>query len=157
MKKILLLIFFIFLCEAVGFIATPITIQSIPTWYASLHKPFFNPPNSIFGPVWTTLYFLMGVSLFAVWQKGMQKSRVRRAVGIFALQLFLNLCWSFVFFGGKSIAGGLIVILLLLLLIIATIKLFYPLSKWAAYLLIPYAAWVSFATALNASLLFLNK
>lgn len=157
MKRILIAVVCILFCEGIGLLATPITIHAIPTWYATLNKPFFSPPNWVFGPVWTMLYLFMGLSAFLVWEKGIQKKKVMQALSIFALQLFLNFYWSFAFFGGRNIVWGFAVIVMLLLAIIATIKLFYPLSKTASYLLYPYLAWVSFATLLNTSLLFLNR
>lgn len=85
-------------CEMVGLLATPVTIRAIPTWYAHLNKPFFSPPNYVFGPVWMILYFLMGLSLYLVWQKGTKNKEVRAAMTIFGLQLALNLLWSLIFF-----------------------------------------------------------
>lgn len=143
-------------CELVGILGTPFTITAIPTWYATLNKPFFSPPNWIFGPVWTILYFLMGISIYLILQKGWKKKSVRIATIFFVAQLVLNFIWSPIFFGLKSPLLGLITILAMWILIIITMKKFYPLSKLAFYLLIPYLAWVSFATILNASILFLN-
>jgi tryptophan-rich sensory protein len=143
-------------CELVGIAATPFTIAAIPTWYATLNKPFFSPPNWVFGPVWTTLYFLMGVSAFLIWQKGLQKKQVKRAFVYFILQLIFNFLWSLLFFGLHSSLFGLIGIVLLLIFIVLSIVSFYKLSKIAAYLLVPYLIWVSFATILNTSLLVLN-
>lgn len=143
-------------CELVGILGTPFTINSIPTWYASLNKPFFSPPNWIFGPVWTLLYFLMGVSFYLILKKGWKKKKVENAGKFFLAQLALNFLWSPVFFGLKSPLLGLVVIVAMLAMIIVTMKKFYPLSKTAFYLLIPYLLWVSFATVLNASILILN-
>jgi translocator protein len=143
-------------CQLVGIAATPFTIAAIPTWYATLNKPPFSPPNWVFGPVWTTLYFLMGISAFLIWQKGLQKKQVKRALIYFSLQLFFNFLWSLLFFGLHSPLLGLFGIMILLIFIILTIVSFYKLSKIAAYLFVPYLLWVSFATILNISLVILN-
>lgn len=143
-------------CELVGILSTPFTISAIPTWYATLNKPFFSPPNWIFAPVWTTLYFLMGVSVFLIWQKGIQKEKVKRGFNYFLFQLFFNFLWSLLFFGLHSTLFGLLDIVALLVFIVLTILSFYKLSKIAAYLLVPYFLWVSFATILNISLILLN-
>lgn len=155
-QKYLKLFVSIVLCELVGIAGTPFTTSAIPSWYAGLTKPFFAPPNWVFGPVWTILYALMGVSIFLILQKGIQKKQVRQAASIFAVQLFLNFTWSIVFFGARSPILGLINIILLASMIVLNIRLFYPLSKTAAYLLLPYLAWVSFATILNMAIFFLN-
>lgn len=146
----------IVLTEAIGLAGTPFTSAAIPTWYATLSKPFFSPPNWLFGPVWTTLYALMGISLYLVWQRGIKKPQVKQAVMVFGVQLFLNFMWSVLFFGLHSPILGLIGIFMLAATIILSMKLFYPLSKWATYLLVPYIAWVSFATLLNLAIFFLN-
>jgi tryptophan-rich sensory protein len=143
-------------CELVGIIGSIFTFSSIPTWYAALNKPPFAPPNWIFGPVWTLLYFLMGVSFYLIWQQGWKKKKVGTAGKYFLYQLALNFVWSPIFFGLRSPLLALFVIIAMWILIVITIKQFYPLSKWAAYLLIPYLLWVSFATLLNASIAFLN-
>lgn len=147
----------IILCELAGIIGSVFTVSSIPTWYAALTKPALNPPNWIFGPVWTTLYFLMGVALYLVWtsKKGKETQR-NQALWIFFIQLALNTAWSIIFFGLESPGVALIEILIMWSAIAWTIKLFYPLSKLAAYLLIPYILWVSFATYLTYSIWILN-
>jgi translocator protein len=133
------------------------TGETLGNWYANLNKPFFNPPNWIFGPVWTTLYIMMGVSAFLVWRKGLDDKIVRIALVCFIIQLFLNAIWTPLFFGLRSPLLGLIDIILLLNAIIVTIYVFSKISHPAALLLIPYLAWVSFATILNASLYFMNR
>ena len=148
------LIISIGICLAVGAIAGVFTSQSIPTWYASLAKPGFNPPNWLFGPVWTLLYILMGVSLYLVWQQA--RSMASLAIIVFIAQLALNFAWSFIFFKLQSPVGALVDIISLWLFIVVAIILFYPLSKTASWLLVPYLAWVSFATALNAAIVRLN-
>lgn len=143
-------------CELVGILGTPFTVAAIPTWYAALNKPFFAPPNWIFGPVWTLLYLLMGVSLFLVLKQGLKKKAVKVATQFFLAQLVLNFLWSPIFFGLKSSQLGLITIIAMWILIILTMKKFYPLSKLAFFLLVPYLLWVSFATVLNAAIVVLN-
>lgn len=156
MKNWFKLVISIVICELVGLLGTPFTITAIPTWYSTLNKPFFAPPNWIFGPVWTLLYFLMGVSFYLIWKQGWQKKKTKEAGQLFLLQLALNYIWSPTFFGLKSPSLGLIVIVSMWILILATIKKFYPLSKTASYLLFPYLLWVSFATLLNMAIVILN-
>ncbi len=140
---------------AAGGIGSIATIANIPTWYAALEKPFFNPPNWVFGPVWTALYALMGLSLYLVWIAPYKRSR-RRAFAAFGVQLLLNALWSLVFFGLHLTWAGVFIIVLLLAAILATITLFRPISGRAACLLVPYAVWVIFATALNLGIAWLN-
>jgi benzodiazapine receptor len=146
----------IVVCQGAGLIGSVATFPSIPTWYASLDKPPFNPPNWVFGPVWTTLYTLMGIAAFLVWRKGIRNREVKIALGIFIIQLVLNTLWSVIFFGLNSLAGGLVVIVVLWIAILLTIITFFRISKVAGALLIPYILWVSFATILNFSLWQLN-
>lgn len=143
-------------CELVGITATPFTLSSIPTWYQTLTKPSFSPPNWIFGPVWTILYFLMGVAVYLVWIKGLQKQAVKTALTFFIAQLVFNFFWSILFFGLHSPILALIDILILWALILITIIRFYKISKIASYLLISYLLWVTFATILNLSIVILN-
>lgn len=156
MKNPLKLIISVVLCELIGIAATPFTFSSIPTWYATLNKPSFSPPNWIFGPVWTTLYFLMGVSLYLVWSKGLGARGVRNSLYFFAAQLFFNFLWSILFFGLHSPILALVDIVLLWIFIVLTIKKFTRIDQLAAFLLIPYLLWVSFATLLNLSIAILN-
>ena len=156
MKNLRKLIVSVICCELVGFLGTPFTISAIPTWYASLNKPFFAPPNWIFGPVWTLLYLLMGVAFYLIWKQGWQKKKVKGAGLFFLAQLVLNFIWSPIFFGLRSPLLGLIVIVAMWALIVMTMKKFYSLSRLAFYLLIPYLLWVSFATLLNAAIVVLN-
>lgn len=143
-------------CELVGVLGTPFTLSAIPTWYAKLNKPFFAPPNWIFAPAWTLLYFLMGISFFLILKMDWKKKAVKTAGMFFLAQLALNFLWSPIFFGLRSPFLGLITIAAMWILIIVTMKKFYSLSKLAFYLLIPYLLWVSFATVLNAAILVLN-
>ncbi|MFH1256105.1 MAG: TspO/MBR family protein [Candidatus Diapherotrites archaeon] len=144
------------LCELAGVIGSVFTFPSIASWYAALNKPFFSPPNFVFGPVWTALYFLMGVALYLVWVKATDAKLKQPAYTVFALQLFLNVLWSVVFFGLHSLSGGFAVIILLWLSIAATIYFFSKISKKAAWLLSPYLAWVTVASALNYAVMALN-
>lgn len=146
----------ILISELAGIIGSVFTFPSIQTWYATLSKPSFSPPNWVFGPVWTVLYFLMGISLYLVWQRGWKNKNVKIAVKIFAIQLILNSLWSILFFELHSPFYAFIEIILLWLAIVFTIYKFYRISKNAAYLLIPYLFWVSFAAFLNYFVLILN-
>lgn len=143
-------------CELVGLAATPFTINAIPTWFVFLHKPIYSPPNWVFGPVWTILYFLMGIAAYLVWVKGIKKKIIREALLIFTIQLLLNFLWSLFFFEFHSPVLGLVDIVLLLVSIMVTMLEFDKISKAAAYLLIPYLLWVSFAYVLNFSIFILN-
>jgi tryptophan-rich sensory protein len=129
------------------------TYPNIGTWYAGLDKPALNPPNWVFGPVWTTLYIAMAIALYLYWGS---KGTSRTGFVAFGIQLALNILWSVVFFGLHSPAGGLGIIAALWLAIAATIYLFGKASRPSAYLLVPYLAWVSFATYLNAGIALLN-
>jgi len=154
--EILKLVVSVSICQFAGFIGTVFTTPSIPTWYATLNKPFFTPPSWLFAPVWITLYTLMGISAFLVWRKGLSDQHVRKASIVYAVQLILNVLWSGVFFGFRSILAGLIVIVILWIAILLTILSFYKISKTAGLLLIPYILWVSIAASLNFSVLILN-
>jgi tryptophan-rich sensory protein len=156
MKNLPKLIVSVLGCELVGIMGTPFTIAAIPTWYAALNKPFFAPPSWIFGPAWTILYFLMGVSFYMVWKQGFKKKKIKDAVIFFLIQLTLNFLWSPIFFGLRSPLLGLVVVVTMWIFILLTMIKFYPLSKTATYLLVPYILWVSFATILNAGVLVLN-
>lgn len=150
--KLIVSFVLVFLVAGAGSVAT---YDSIPTWYAGLNKPPYNPPNWIFGPVWTILYALMAISLFLIW-KVKQNHKTIYARKIFFIQLGLNLLWSFVFFTAHQILLALVVILAMCASIIYTIILFRKINPKAGYLLIPYILWVSFASILNLSILLLN-
>jgi translocator protein len=150
------LLFFIVGSIFAGSIGTIATTPAIPIWYAGLIKPSFNPPNWIFGPVWTLLFTLMGIAAYVVWSQGKIKQHVKIALGVFVFQFLLNILWSFAFFGANSPLSGLLVIIPLWISIIVTIILFYRIQKISGYLLIPYILWVSFAMILNASIYSLN-
>ena len=147
----------IIICLAAGFIGSIFTNRSIPIWYESLKKPSFNPPGWLFGPVWTALFILMGISLFLIWQKGLNYNGVIIALIVFGIQLILNILWSILFFGLRAPLAAFIEIIILWILILMTILIFYPISKTAALLLLPYILWVSFASILNFSLWRLNR
>ena len=157
MKKALGILAFVLICELAGIIGSLFTTPSIPGWYAALTKPPFNPPNWVFAPVWTTLYALMGIAAYLVYEKGLKRDDVRKALVVFAAQLVLNALWSIVFFGAHLILGATVLIVFLWGMIAATIWLFSRISRAAAYLLVPYILWVSFATVLNISLYVLNR
>ncbi|MFZ3076948.1 MAG: TspO/MBR family protein [Candidatus Aenigmatarchaeota archaeon] len=154
-KDILKLAASIGICLLAGVVGSIFTVSAIPSWYATLAKPFFAPPNWVFAPVWTTLYVLMGISLFLVWRKGFSK-KTKGAIGIFGIQLALNVLWSLAFFGLKSPIAGLVVIVALWAAIAATIMKFMKISRNADLLLIPYIVWVSIAALLNFSIVLLN-
>lgn len=156
MKDLPKLIVSVIGCELVGFLGAPFTISAIPTWYSALNKPFFAPPNWIFGPVWTLLYFLMGISFYLIWKQGWKKNRIRTAGTVFLAQLGLNFVWSPIFFGLRAPLPGLMIITAMWVMIVLTMKNFYPLSKLAFYVLVPYLLWVSFATVLNFAIVILN-
>jgi translocator protein len=156
-KKILKIIGFIFACEFIGIAGSYFTISSIPTWYSTLIKPPFSPPNYLFGPVWTTLYALMGISAYLIWEKGLKKKETSAALKFFIVQLVLNAIWTPVFFGLKELFLALLIIVVMWVFILRTIMSFYRIDKTASYLMIPYLLWVSFATLLNFSIWYLNK
>ena len=157
MKRVAGIVVSIGVCELAGIVGSVFTMPAIPGWYAGLAKPSFNPPNWIFGPVWTLLYALMGLAAYLVYEKGFKRPEVKKALAVFAAQLVLNTLWSIVFFGAHRILGAAVVIVLLGAMILATILLFHRISKAASYLLVPYIFWVSFATVLNVSLYVLNR
>lgn len=139
-----------------AFIGSSATTPSIPTWYASLNKPWWNPPNWLFAPVWTILYVSMAVAFYFVWTKSGDKN-IRPAVNVYLFQLILNALWSIFFFGQQNPAMGLLIIVILWFLILITILRFYDLNKTAGLILIPYILWVSFASVLNLSIFLLNR
>jgi len=147
----------ILICQAVGLLGALFTKPAIPSWYASLQKPWFSPPNWLFAPVWTSLYVMMGVAAFVVWHHGLRSKKIKVALGLFALQLALNALWSPVFFGLQSPLTGLVVIVLLWIALVLTIISFFRASFAAGMLLVPYIAWVTFAGLLNVSLWILNR
>jgi benzodiazapine receptor len=147
----------IVVCEAAGGIGAIFTTPAIPAWYANLKKPAFTPPNSVFGPVWITLYLLMGIAVFLVWREGLSQEGVMVAFTVFWVQLALNILWSVIFFGLRSLLGGMVVIFLLWIAILVTIIMFFGVSSIAGGLLIPYIVWVSIAANLNVQVWKLNR
>ncbi|MBN1376985.1 tryptophan-rich sensory protein [Candidatus Woesearchaeota archaeon] len=146
----------IVICQLAGIIGSFFTVSSVNTWYIGLTKPSFNPPNWVFSPVWITLFFLMGISLYIVWDKGIKTKQSKKAVSIFGVQLVLNTLWSILFFGLKSPLYAFIEIIFLWAAILLSIIFFYRISRTASYLLIPYILWVSFAAFLNYFIVYLN-
>ena len=158
MNKLTKILTVVVTCVAIGYLSGTVTQESIMTWYPTLIKPSFNPPNWIFGPVWSMLYIMMGVAAGLVWDRiEYEKETVKNALIIFAIQLTLNALWSYLFFGlhNPMVAG--IEIILLWLMIFETYTQFVKINKIAGYLLLPYLAWVSFATVLNGSIWWLNR
>ncbi len=151
------LIIAIVISELAGIIGSVFTMSSIAGWYSTLVKPALNPPSWVFGPVWTTLFALMGISAFLIWKKGLGRKDVKIALGIFLGQLVLNTFWSIIFFGLHFPGGAFIEIIFLWLAILATIIAFAKISKPAMWLLLPYILWVSFAGYLNYSIWQLNQ
>ncbi len=143
------------LCLAAGGLGSFATAAKIPTWYATVVKPTWNPPNWVFAPVWTTLYILMAVAAWMVWTRREQLG-ARLALALFGVQLALNTLWSFLFFGMENPGAAMAEIVLLWLAIAATILTFRRISMPAAWLLAPYLAWVSFASCLNFAIWQLN-
>jgi tryptophan-rich sensory protein len=139
----------------VGGVAGMFTASAIPTWYATLARPSFAPPNWLFGPAWTVLYIAMGISLFLVWNSEPGKARTAAMVA-FGVQLVLNFAWSFIFFYYKQLGLALIEIVAMWVAILVMMILFYQVRPLSAYLNIPYLLWVSFATALNFGFYKLN-
>ena len=153
-KNIIKLIIAIAVSFSAGIIGSIFTSSSIPTWYAAINKPSFNPPNWIFAPVWNALFLLMGISLYLVW---INKSKLKKkAITLFGIQLGLNALWSIIFFGLHSPLAAFIEIIILWIAILLTIIYFYRISKTASYLLMPYIIWVSFAAVLNFFIFLIN-
>jgi tryptophan-rich sensory protein len=156
MNNTLALIISIAVAQSAGIIGSFATASSVNGWYQTLEKPSFNPPGWLFGPVWVTLYTMMGIAAWMVWKQGWDEPAVRTALFMYAAQLVLNAAWSPVFFGAQKVGWALGVIGLLLVAVIATTYLFFRLDTVAGALLVPYVGWVGFATVLNARILQLN-
>lgn len=154
--RVLLFVLSVGTCYAAAGIGSYFTALTVSTWYPSLVKPPIAPPGGVIGAVWTVLFFLMGVSLFLVLDGDRTRPGVRQGLGLFAVQLLLNVLWSYLFFGITSPSLALGEMIVLLIAIAATIRQFLPISRPAAYLLVPYIAWVSFATVLTAWIVVLN-
>lgn len=157
MTKTVKLIISIAIPLAVGGVAGFFTSSSVNGWFQSLNKPSFNPPSWLFGPVWTTLYILMGIAFYLVWVAPADEQLKRRAQAFYFIQLALNFAWSFIFFSAKQPGWAVVDIVLLWVMILATILQFRRISPAAAWLLVPYICWVSFATVLNTAIWRLNS
>lgn len=155
MKKILTFIICLAIPLAIGGISGFATVTGIDSWYYAVNKPVFNPPNWIFAPVWTSLYAIMGIGLFLIWQSPLSKER-SNALTIFAIQLALNFVWSFLFFFFENPGLALIEIVFLWMSILMMIFYFRKVKTLAGNLQIPYLIWVSFATCLNSAIWWLN-
>lgn len=150
------LIISLLLPQLAGLIGSVFTAPAIPGWYAGLARPPFSPPNWVFAPAWITLYLLMGLAVYFIWQKESESEKEKSAVNLFWLHLFFNAIWSPIFFGLKNPGLAFVNIVIILIFIIILIIKFWPIRKLSAYLLIPYLAWVSFASCLNYYIWILN-
>lgn len=148
------IVVFIVICLLAGYIGSRFTFVSVKTWYRTIRKPSWNPPNWIFAPVWTLLYIMMAVAAWRVWE------RTDNAFGpmlMFALQLVLNVAWSAIFFGKRNISLALKEIVLLWIAVVATTAVFWSVDRFAGILFIPYVVWVTFAAFLNYTIDRMNK
>lgn len=157
MNNTLRLIIAIAIPLVVGFTSGYFTITGVGSWYQTIQRPSWNPPNWIFGPVWTTLYILMGIALYLVWKADVESRIKKNAVLFFALQLTFNFFWSFIFFNRQQPGWAFAEIVVLWILILLTIFAFAKINRLAAWLLVPYIAWVSFASILNYTIWKLNS
>lgn len=155
MNNTVKLIISIALPVLVGAVSGFFTVTGDGSWYQTINKPSWNPPGWVFGPVWTTLYILMGIAFYLVWKSPASGGR-KTALVLFGIQLLLNFCWSFIFFNQQQIGMALAEILVLWIFILLSIFAFARLSKAAAWLLVPYISWVSFATILTYTIWTLN-
>ena len=149
------LAFFVALCLGIGALGGAVVATSVDTWYADLAKPSFTPPDSVFGPIWTVLYVLMAIAAWRVWRAADRDTR-RGPLTLFALQLALTLGWTVVFFGLEKIGAALATIVVLDVGVVVTTLAFRPIDRWAGLLMLPYLAWVAFATVLNIAIWRLN-
>lgn len=157
MNKYIKIVITVAICLTVGYLSSIVTQESIETWYPTIKKPSFNPPNWIFAPVWTMLFVLMGIAAGLVWDKyDENKELVKKGMLFFGIQLFFNALWSYLFFGLHNLLLASIEIILLLLLIFETYLIFKKLDKKISFLLIPYLLWVGFATILTITIYILN-
>ena len=158
MSKYLRIIYCVAICLVVGYLSSITTQSSINTWYPTLIKPSFNPPNWLFAPVWTLLFIMMGIAAGMIWKHlESQRELVKKALLFFTVQLLLNALWSYLFFGLNNVLLALIEVILLWLVIYETFHIFKKIDKKAAYLFIPYLIWVAFAAVLNGSIYYLNR
>lgn len=152
LRDVFKLIVAVLVSELAGVVGSVFTAPAIPGWYAELAKPALTPPGWVFGPVWVALFALMGIAAFLVWRQGWERKNIRFALGIFGVQLVLNILWSVIFFGLQSLGWAFAELVILWLAILVTIVVFYKISRLAALLLVPYILWVSFAGYLNLSI-----
>ena len=157
LSSVIKLVVSVLACLAAGGIGSLFTYKAIPAWYRGLMKPRYTPPNWAFGPIWTSLYILMGVSVFLIWNRGLAIHGATFAFTLFWIQLVVNVIWSVIFFGVKSKGGGVTTIIVLWLLILATTVSSFRVSAWSGGLLLPYIAWVSIASYLNIGIWLINK
>ncbi len=155
-KDIVAFFGFVGLSQLAGVIGSFFTISSVSNWYITLERPLLSPPDWVFGPVWITLYTLMGVAVWLVWRQRYLQNGVKAALVLFGIQLILNSLWSIIFFGWQEIGYAFVEIILLWVAIFLTIKQFAKIAKIAAWLMVPYLLWVSFAAYLNLGFLLLN-
>jgi benzodiazapine receptor len=156
-SNLIKLIICLVVCQFAGVIGSFFTTSAVPTWYASLAKPAFTPPDRLFAPVWISLYLFMGVAVFLVWRKDRVHRDVKITLTIFLIHLAFNILWPILFFGFRSPLAGLFGIVILWISIIVTIVCFFRISRISSVLLMPYFLWVSFAVILNAAIWELNR
>ena len=157
MKNWMKLVISILLPLLVAFGGSLFTETGEGSWYRSIEKPSWNPPGWVFAPVWTTLYVMMGVGFYLVWKSTLQGNRKQSAMVLWTMQLMVNFFWSFIFFSQQQIGWAMVEIICLWILILPTIFAFAKVNKLAAWLLVPYISWVSFAALLNYTIWVLNK
>jgi tryptophan-rich sensory protein len=156
MKSVLRLVVCLAICYGIAAVGGWSTIPNIPTWYAGLAKPAWTPPNWVFPVVWNTLYGLIAVSLWLLWDRTPESDRRSRALKLFVAQLVLNALWSPVFFALHYVWAGLLIILAMVVLVVLTIRESWPIHRGAALLLVPYLMWISYASTLNAGIGIMN-
>ncbi|RZJ71576.1 TspO/MBR family protein [Flavobacterium sp.] len=158
MNKFVKMAIMVATCLGIGYISGEVTRTAITTWYVTIEKPSFNPPNWIFAPVWSALYFFMGVAAGLVWARiDFERNEVKKALIFFFIQLALNALWSYLFFGLQNPLLALVEIVLLWLMIYETWLKFGRINKLSGWLFVPYLLWVAFAAVLNASIWYLNR
>ncbi|WP_372370063.1 TspO/MBR family protein [Candidatus Uabimicrobium sp. HlEnr_7] len=155
MKKISGLVVAIYVCFTAAFIGSVVTRVSVKTWYQTLKKPAWNPPDWIFAPVWSTLFLLMAISIWLIWLKR-EEHKIEKQITLFSIQLITNILWSTLFFGMQNPDLAFVGIIVLIIAIIATMVAFLEINKTAGYLMIPYILWVIFAAFLNVTICWLN-
>lgn len=154
MPKIVKLLLSLLLPQIAGGLGAFFTLSSVQDWYLTINRPSWNPPSWLFGPVWTTLYVLMGIACFLIWKT--EHPLKKQVLSLYFLQLFFNFLWSPAFFGAQSPLLGLVVILPLWGMILACVIQFRKINLWASALMVPYLLWVSFASVLNGTIWWLN-